>query len=423
MARRAALILGLLVLALHVALLQALSPHLLSSSRLQTMAPAMFTREIVATTAPEAAKPEQKPPSRQRTSRSVATESVAKAPKPTASHPEPTTSAPEPTPTETAGALVTATATATTTATATAIPSANNSAAANNPAAGSGPLAVLGPTPGASAASSSSSAVAASVVGDGSASATAPVSAPAITPAGAPASASDPSGGTASTGTTPSAASGVAEVWPANTRLSYALKGNYRGPIGGSARVQWLRGAQGYEVSIVIDLPLLLEMRMTSQGSIGAEHLAPRAYEERMGTRVRPLRLEATQIELAGGQRLPRPPQVQDTASQFVELAQRFRTQPSLLATGKTVPVWLARPGGVDEWIYDVLGTETLHSNRLGAIEAFHLKPRPIPNARGPIHAEIWFAPTLQYLPVRIRLNIGPDAWLDLMVERIEQGG
>ena len=82
---------------------------------------------------------------------------------------------------------------------------------------------------------------------------------------------------------------------------------------------------------------------------------------------------------------------------------------------------WLARPGGVDQWTYDVVGEETIQLPRLGAVRAVHLKPRPLAKPRGPITAEMWFAPSLQYLPVRIRLTSGPDTFVDLMVETIEQ--
>ena len=54
-------------------------------------------------------------------------------------------------------------------------------------------------------------------------------------------------------------------------------------------------------------------------------------------------------------------------------------------------------------------------------MEAFHLKPRPIPNPRGNITAEMWFAPALQYLPVRIMVLMGEEATIDLLVEQIEQ--
>ena len=33
----------------------------------------------------------------------------------------------------------------------------------------------------------------------------------------------------------------------------------------------------------------------------------------------------------------------------------------------------------------------------------------------------MWFAPALQYLPVRIRVNMGTEAHVDLLVETIEQ--
>jgi hypothetical protein len=126
-------------------------------------------------------------------------------------------------------------------------------------------------------------------------------------------------------------------------------------------------------------------------------------------------------VVLENGRAVPRPPGVQDTASQFVELSQRFARGQEVLEVGRTVRVWLARPGGVDHWIYDVVAQETLRTPRLGDIPAFHLKPRVIPNARGNIYAEMWFAPTLQYLPVRIKVLMGNEAYLDLVVDHIEQ--
>ena len=118
---------------------------------------------------------------------------------------------------------------------------------------------------------------------------------------------------------------------------------------------------------------------------------------------------------------MPRPDGVQDTASQFVELAHRFSSGAEKLEVGRSISLWMARPGGVDLWTYDIAGKETLKSATLGDIEAFHLKPRPIANPRGNVTAEMWFAPSLQYLPVRIRVNIGQEATVDLLVEQIEQ--
>ena len=114
-------------------------------------------------------------------------------------------------------------------------------------------------------------------------------------------------------------------------------------------------------------------------------------------------------------------PGLQDTASQFVELAHRFATGRERLEVGRTVTFWLARPGAVDQWTYDIVDRVVLQTPTMGDVEAFHLKPRPIANPRGNITAEMWFAPSLQYLPVRIKVMMGAEDYLDLVVEQIEQ--
>ena len=109
------------------------------------------------------------------------------------------------------------------------------------------------------------------------------------------------------------------------------------------------------------------------------------------------------------------------TASQFVELTQRFATGREVLEVGRSVTLWLARPGGVDEWVYEIVGREPLVTPKFGTVDSFHLKPRPIANPRGNINVEMWFAPSLQYLPVRIKVSMGDATWVDLMVDKIEQ--
>jgi hypothetical protein len=206
--------------------------------------------------------------------------------------------------------------------------------------------------------------------------------------------------------------------WPIDTRLSYRVGGYYRGELHGSAKVEWLRDGDRYQTRIDIDLGLV-SMVMTSQGQVRDKELVPAAYEEsRLGKR-RTVLLQ-DKIVLSDGSQVPRPEGVQDTASQFVELSHLFASGQLPLEIGRSVSFWMARPGGLDYWTYDVADKEMLQTPQLGAVEAFHLKPRPLANPRGNITAEIWFAPSLQYLPVRIRVNSG-DASLDLAIDKIEQ--
>ena len=248
--------------------------------------------------------------------------------------------------------------------------------------------------------------------------------APAAEPAGPVDGASAALAAASAPAPTQAAASAAAPAylaqWPADTRLTYRLGGNYRGELHGSAQVLWQREGTRYQASVQIDLGLLLSMRFTSQGEITEQGLAPEVYEEQVRQRRRGVRI-GEDVRLNNGERVPRPRDVQDTASQFVEMGHRFATDPAALQAGSEIRLWLARPGGVDQWTYDVVGEDTLHLPRLGAVPAYHLKPRPLDKPRGPISAEIWIAPTLQYLPVRIRLTQGPDTYMDLMVETIEQ--
>lgn len=209
--------------------------------------------------------------------------------------------------------------------------------------------------------------------------------------------------------------------WPSDTRLSYVLTGWFRGELQGDARVQWQRQADRYQVRVDIDINTFISLSMTSQGQATPRGLRPSAYEEARRGRTRAMRMNELEVALEDGRRLPRPDGLQDTASQFVDLAYRFANQLQALQEGGQVSFWMARPGAVDLWTYDVVERVMLQTPRLGTVEAFHLKPRPIANPRGNITAEMWFAPGLQYLPVRIRINQGSDIHLDLLVEKIEQ--
>lgn len=212
------------------------------------------------------------------------------------------------------------------------------------------------------------------------------------------------------------------DTWPTDTRLDYQLTGQFRsGPLYGNATVAWQRQGAKYQVKLQVNLQPWVTEVLTSQGEVTPDGLLPHAYEELNPRKRRNVRIGDDFVTLDNGSTARRPAGVQDTASQFVELVHRFATGRETLAVGRSVTVWLARPGGVDAWIYDIADKEMLRLPRLGTVEVFHLKPRPLGRPRGDITAEMWFAPSLQYLPVRIRIAMGSEAHVDLQVEQIEQ--
>jgi hypothetical protein len=235
--------------------------------------------------------------------------------------------------------------------------------------------------------------------------------------------------------------------WPSDTRLTYQLGGYFRGPLHGDAQVQWTRPTNSetatlsaatpsdrYQVRIGISVGLI-KAQFTSQGRVRVHGLEPEAYEEVLANgKLRSVSLTEQSVRLMDGRSLSKPVitaqtnnmdqtmlTVQDTASQFVDLGHRFSSGRARLVQGEQVRVWLARPAGLDEWIYDVGPAETIDLPTLGAVQAYHLKPRPLPNARGTIEAQMWIAPSLQYLPVRIKITLNSETHVDLLVKTIEQ--
>jgi hypothetical protein len=223
-----------------------------------------------------------------------------------------------------------------------------------------------------------------------------------------------------------SAASAVPFEWPPSTRLTYKLVGNYRGEIHGSARVQWVRVRSRYQVQldIVVGLPFapLMARNMTSDGELGAEGLTPHRYDEAtklpfQSPRRVTMLFTPESVTLANGAAHPAWPGVQDTASQFVQLTWLFTTRPDQLRVGNSITLPLALPRRVDEWTYDVVAEERLYTP-VGELDTFHLKPRrESQRPRGELSAEMWFAPSLQYLPVRIRIQQDADTFVDLMLD------
>ena len=75
-------------------------------------------------------------------------------------------------------------------------------------------------------------------------------------------------------------------------------------------------------------------------------------------------------------------------------------------------------PRRVQTWTYDVLQEEILYTP-FGAVPAFHVKPRREPTPGGDLTAEMWIAPSLRYLPVRIVVRQDAETYVDLLIERL----
>ncbi|MCL4739690.1 MAG: DUF3108 domain-containing protein [Burkholderiaceae bacterium] len=217
--------------------------------------------------------------------------------------------------------------------------------------------------------------------------------------------------------------------WPPSTRLRYALVGHWRGPLEGRAQVEWLRAGDRYQVhlDIVIGAPFapLITRQMSSDGRLAADGLRPERYDER--TRVlwrapvlQTVHVDGDRVWLAGGRVVARPPGLQDAVSQFVQLAWQFTREPWRLAPGRVVTLPLALPRRVGLWHYDVRDVETIDTPA-GPVQALRLEPRVRARGGADLIPEVWYAPALQYLPVRILVRHDDESYVDLTIDRLPE--
>lgn len=200
--------------------------------------------------------------------------------------------------------------------------------------------------------------------------------------------------------------------WPLSTEMHYQLTGNYRGPVYGQARVQWLRDGAHYQVhleaSIGPSFAPLMTRRLSSDGMIGPDGLMPRRFDEvngglAGGNRRLSLLFDDGGVVLANGQRVPRDDATQDAASQFVQLTWMFLTGRQTAQPGWLVQLSLALPRRVHLWRYVVRDAPETVDTPMGPLEAWHVDS-DMTDTWGDMETEMWLAPSLQYLPVRIRI-------------------
>ena len=226
------------------------------------------------------------------------------------------------------------------------------------------------------------------------------------------------------------------DPWPPSTRIRYSLKGFYRGEFNGSAQVLWLRDGERYRVEMEVLIgpraAPVMSRKVVSEGRLGPDGLVPKRYEE--DTRVlfsRARRVTMTfepgeagkpgAVILQDGTRRPAPVGTQDSASQFVQLAWLFGTNPTPIQPGDKVSFPLALSRRSDQWSY-VVGDPVTLDTPAGPVQAIHAKPqRELDPWRRDLIAEVWFAPALQYLPVRMQVAVDADTFAMMVMDGLPE--
>lgn len=192
---------------------------------------------------------------------------------------------------------------------------------------------------------------------------------------------------------------------PPATRLLYDVTGNVKG-IGYKAQgaLDWAVADGRYEARMEMRVLLLGSRSQTSTGRIGPNGLMPERFADKSRSE------KATHFDNAqqrirfssNAPEVPLQPGAQDRLSLFLQLASLLQARPQAYTTGQTVDMQVAGTGDAPIWRFEV-GEESTMSLPAGEFKVRHLVRQPRKEFDSTV--EMWLAPSLHHLPVRLRVK------------------
>jgi hypothetical protein len=201
-------------------------------------------------------------------------------------------------------------------------------------------------------------------------------------------------------------ASTAAYAIPGSTRLQYVVTGQQgTQPLQGvQAEFLWLQDGQQYQAKLDFRFLFRSLRSQTSTGRITPDGLAPERFTDKRRTEVAThfqrdkgkisFSANTTEVPLLSG--------AQDRLSLFLQLASLIAGNPAAYPAGTVLNIQTAGPRDADTWALVVGEPETL---KLPIGETVAMKIVRTPRRDYDQKVEVWLAPSLGYLPVRVRLT------------------
>ena len=216
--------------------------------------------------------------------------------------------------------------------------------------------------------------------------------------------------GDASSASSAPSASTLSSTTSAGVRFSVPPSGDlhyntfYNGVENAPGTIHWASEGDGYEMVVSVPLPFVGTFSYESRGRIDAFGLAPERYIEKRGRRPE----DVTTFDRSAGRiaftrtstTLALPNGAQDRFSMVMQLASLVRAAPDTYQRGVTRAFYVADDDSGELWPIETIGDETIRTAD-GFLEARHFMrlPRREGDRR---RIDVWLAPTLGWLPVRI---------------------
>jgi len=200
---------------------------------------------------------------------------------------------------------------------------------------------------------------------------------------------------------------------PASVRLNYKMTGLSRSlTYHASGVMTWQQDGNRYEASMVVSAFLIGSRTLNSVGDITADGLAPKRFSDK-GRNELAAHFQADKGTVSFSANTPDAPWkrgAQDRLSVFLQLASLLAGQPESFALGTKIPIYTVGSRDVDTWTFSVGGEETLELP-IGTVTAIKLTRDP--RREFDQRVEAWFAPSLGYWPVRMKVTQHGGDYID----------
>ena len=213
----------------------------------------------------------------------------------------------------------------------------------------------------------------------------------------------------------------IALTIPGSVRLKYAMTGRSKNlDYSASAELDWLQDGQTYDAKMVVSALFLGARSMTSSGRITADGLTPTRFLDKSRSE-RAAHFEAEKGKIIFSVNTPDAPWsrgAQDRLSVFMQLGSLLAGDSANHPAGSTLSLYTVGPREADTWVFTVGAPETLNLP-IGQMAAIKLTRKPQRDYDQTV--EIWFAPGMDYLPVRNRITQQNGDFVDQQLRGAEK--
>jgi outer membrane biosynthesis protein TonB len=235
-----------------------------------------------------------------------------------------------------------------------------------------------------------------------------------LAPSPAPAASAAPPAGPSQTPVT-------AMALPGSARLSYAATGSAKGlNYYADAELVWNNAGSSYDARMTVSALLLRSRSWSSRGQIGDQGLAPQRYTDKARNEVA-AHFEPEKNQISFSANTPSVPWIkgaQDRVSVFLQLGGILKGNPAGFPVGSNISMYTVGPRDADTWTFLVGAEETL-TLPFGVLNTVKLSRQP--RREFDQKVEIWYAPSLGYLPVRSKITEHNGDFVDQQLRVLSQ--